>query len=175
MPKSIGKKSRQSPSVERQLALALVALIEDVKAIPGDIQTTSVIEVLKKSTVAAQKVLDANGYSNLESVESRVIRIEADIAEAVRAQDGARLARLGAELDRAKSGKPPLATEKKPRKKKVEHTTAPPAEPTERKTRKRREAVDGVMCKCNVCDWVGVSTVGSACPVDGYLVVAQEG
>lgn len=175
MPKTNGKKSRQSPSVERQLALALVAIIE---VVPGGNLDDPGIAERQAAIINAKKILKDAGYEGLESTPTRVKRIQAEIAKALADKNYDALAKLGQEMKRAEAGKPPLATEKKPRKKKVEPTTArPPTEPAERKTRKRREAVDGVMCKCgNVdCDWAGISTVGSACPVDGYLVVAQEG
>jgi hypothetical protein len=184
MPKGTPKKSRQVPSVERQLALALVALIEDVKAIPDDIETTSVIQVLKKSTTAAQKVLDANGYGGLESIESRIIQIEADIIEAVKTQDGAKLSILGAALERAKKGLPPLATEKKPRKKKVEPadtaSTTPPAEKKKRGGKKDDKPalplgeIVPVQCVYPGCAWKGEAVVDSACPVCSSAVVAAE-
>lgn len=166
-------KKRQSPSVERQLALALVAVLEAIRRPSSD------ESLLTNAVDAAQAILEANGYSKLESIPTRVARIQGEIEKALETKNYDALPRLGQEMKRAEAGKPPLTTEKKaraPRKPKtLKPDTDSPAEPTERKTRKRREAVDGVMCKCNVCDWTGVSTVGSACPVDGYLVVAQEG
>lgn len=99
----------------------------------------------------AHAILKTHGYGDLESIPSRVARIQGEIEKALESKNYDALPRLGQEMKRAEAGKPPFATEKKPRKKKV---------------------------KCgNVdCDWKGgVAVIGSACPVDGYLVVAQEG
>jgi len=190
MPKTKTQKSRQSPSVERQLALALLRVIECLG--PMD-DLRSVIEArdggakfwadLETATNEAREVLKTNNYGELETIATRVKRIEADIAEAVRNQDGAKLAILGAALDRAKSGKPPLETEKKPRKKKAEPatTTDPPAE---KKTQKKKgEGKPGplplgeaVPCQCLYpgCGWEGSAIVDSACPVCSSAVVAVE-
>lgn len=153
-------KKRQSPSVERQLTLALVALLDTNAA--DDVAWT-------EARNAADQVLKDNGYAGLESIPTRVARIQGEIEKALETKNYDALPKLGQEMKRAEAGKPPLTTEKKtrtPRKPKtLKPNTDSLAEPTERKTRKRREVVDGV--KCNVCDWTGVSTVGSACPVDG--------
>lgn len=123
-----------------------------------------------------------NGYGKLESIETRVTRIEAEITEAVKAQDGAKLAILGAALDRAKSGKPPLETEKKPRKKKTE--TPATTTPAEKKPRKKKgegkpsplPLGEAVPCECIYpgCNWKGSAIVDSACPVCSSAVVAVE-
>lgn len=111
MAKTNGKK-RTSPSVERQLALALIAVIESAKGLDGNGDRELAV---RQAAAAGQELLKANGYADLESIPTRVKRIENEIAVAVAAQDGAKLAQLGAALDRAKKGLPPLATEKKPR------------------------------------------------------------
>lgn len=172
-------KKRQPPSVERQFALALVALIEAGAKTQGN----SEYELgFRQACAAAETLLKTNGYEGLESIPTRVARIQGEIEKALETKNYDALPRLGQEMKRAEAGKPPLATEKKPRKKKVEPATAttdPPAEKKKRGGKKGEPDLpeDGVPCKCgNVdCDWKGIAVIGSACPVDGYLVVAQEG
>jgi hypothetical protein len=182
MPKGTPKKSRQVPSVERQLALALVALIEDVYAM-HNVEADKAMEIPIK---IARDVLNANGYSDLKSIRSRVALIQARIAEAVEVNDGASLTQLGPALERAKKGLPPLATEKKPRKKKVEPadtaSTTPPAEKKKRGGKKDDKPAlplgEGVPIQCLSCPWEGVGTADSKCPECGDVValdVTDEG
>jgi hypothetical protein len=182
MPKGTPKKSRQVPSVERQLALALVALIEDVYAM-HNVEADKAMEIPIK---IARDVLNANGYSDLKSIRSRVALIQARIAEAVEVNDGASLTQLGPALERAKKGLPPLAPEKKPRKKKVEpaDAAAPTTPPVEKKPRKKKGAdetaalplgeIVPVQCVYPGCAWKGVAVVDSACPVCASAVIAAE-
>lgn len=172
MTKTTPKRSRQVPSVERQLALALVGVLECIGMVDVVKEQPGYSE-MEASLTEAIRILDANGYKDLESISSRVRRIEADIAEAVRYQNGAKLAKLGAELDRAKAGKPPLATEKKPKKK-----TDPPAEKKDRKKKDDPALPLGeVPCQCVYpgCAWSGIGVPDSACPVCSSAVVAVEG
>lgn len=113
---------RQSPSIERQLALALVAVLEA----SGDETAMDI------AATDARAILKTHGYDNLESIPTRVKRIETEIGEALKAQDGAKLGQLGAALDRAKKGLPPLATEKKT-----------PQSLKPRKARKKKDAAPG--------------------------------
>lgn len=122
---------RQSPSVERQLALALVAVIERVDLV-NEAAGADDFTQLHRSAGEARTVLSANGYENLESIPTRVKRIETEIGAALKAQDGAKLARLGAALDRAKKGLPPLVSEKKT-----------PQSPKPRKARKKKDTETG--------------------------------
>lgn len=117
---------RQSPSVERQLALTLLRVIECAGMLD---EGATGKEALMLAVDAAIPILDANGYKNMESIPTRVKRIETEIGEALKAQDGAKLAQLGAALDRAKKGLPPLASEKKT-----------PQAPKPRKARKKKDA-----------------------------------
>lgn len=166
MTKTTPKRSRQVPSVERQLALALVGVLECIGMVDVVKEQPGYSE-MEASLTEAIRILGVNGYKDLESISSRVRRIEADIAEAVKSQDGAKLARLGAELDRAKAGKPPLATEKKPKKK-----TDPPAEKKDRKKKDDSALPLGevVPVQCLSCPWEGTGTADSKCPECGNVV-----
>lgn len=121
-------KNRKSPSVERQLALSLLRLIECAGAVEVTDDKQEALADLGVAIKSSIAVLDANGYADMESIPTRVKRIEAAIAEALKVQDGAKLAQLGAALDRAKAGKPPLTAEKKT-----------PSTPKTRKPRKQKE------------------------------------
>lgn len=182
MTKTTPKKSRQVPSVERQIALALLRVIECLSPIE-DLRSlicaeasgsgTKFMAELETATSEAREVLKANNYGGLETIAARVKRIEDEIEVALKARDGAKLAILGAALDRAKAGKPPLATEKKPKKK-----TDPPAEKKDRKKKDDPALPLGeVPCQCAYpgCAWSGVAVPDSACPVCSSAVVAVEG
>jgi len=131
MAKANGKK-RQSPSVERKLALALVALLEDISLI----HIGEVVSATENSDRAAREVLKANGYEDLESIPRRVARIEAEMKAALEAHDGTKLGQLGPALERAKKGLPPLPTEKKTRAPRKAKTPKPEA--AEKKSRKKK-------------------------------------
>lgn len=188
MPKTNGKK-RQSPSVERQLALVVVRMIEclsgmddmraRIEAIP---EGAKMFADLGTAVDEARQILTVSGYSNLESIAGRVARIQDAIAEALRAQDGAKLAQLGAALDRAKKGLPPLTTEKTPRTpRKPKMPKTPPAEPKEKKSSKKSGKsnplpIGDVPCHCEFtgCTWKGVAVPDSPCPVCSSGVVADK-
>jgi len=163
--KSNGKK-RQSPSVERQLALAPVAVIEAAKELNGNDDRQINVRV---ACAKGQDLLNANSYGALQSIESRVIRIKAEIDTALEAEDFDALARLGKEMKRDKKGLPPLTTEKKPK-----------AALTQKKPRKKKgnnpSPEEEVPCHCGFseCVWKGVAVPGSACPVCSSGVVADE-
>ena len=167
MSKTNGKK-RTVPSVERQLALALVAVLEAVETDERLATPPQNTDSIDNPVFNARAILKTHGYDDLESIPTRVKRIEAEIAEALTAQDGAKLAQLGAALDRAKKGLPPLPTEKKaraPRKAKTE--------PASRKPRQKKLG-EGVATVCPSCKWTGNEVPGSACP-DCGAALATEG
>lgn len=160
MGKQNGKK-RQSPSVERQLALALVAILDDLKSMNTDLA----------SEYPARELLKANGYGDLESIPTRVAAITEQINAAVSSGDGKALALLGPALERAKKGLPPLATEKKPRTKKP--TTTEAGEKKKRGGKKGETPSllpEGVPVQCLSCPWEGVGTPDSKCPECGHVV-----
>lgn len=181
---SNGKK-RQSPSVERQLALALVRVIEclggmddlreRITAVP---EGAKLFAELGTATDEARQVLTITGYADLESIANRVARIQDDIAEALRVQDGAKLAQLGAALDRAKKGLPPLPTEKKPRAPRKAKTPKPVSTAAAvTKPRKKKSDTDNALplgeavpVQCLSCPWEGVGSADSKCPKCGNVV-----
>lgn len=120
------KRPRQSPSVERQIALALVRVIEcviDVEQYRGELEKLSNGEAnpdfesacdnRKLALEEAHKVLEANGYGDLESIQSRVAAINDQLNAAFSLRDGKAIVKLGVELERAKTGRPPVAQPKK--------------------------------------------------------------
>lgn len=132
-----GKRKRQSPSVERQIALALVRVIEcvqKVEKLAGDqLAGNTTIEFdqarvdLKHSFEEAHAVLTANGYGDLESIQSRVDALENQLKSAFSLRDGKAITRLGAELERARTGRPPIAQPKKAKAPKETKTNNQPA------------------------------------------------
>src|SRR5712664_2306306 len=106
MPKSNGKK-RQSPSVERQLALAFLRVIECAGLVEVSDKTQTALSELQTAITDGIQLLDANGYKDLETITTRVKRIKDEMALALEADDGAKLAQLGPALERAKRGLPP--------------------------------------------------------------------
>lgn len=133
---------RLSPSVERQIALALVRVIECVIAADLLEREVSQADALEEKTAKtalydqalidrkvaldeAKQVLTLNNYGDLESIASRVAALENQLTAAISLRDGKEISRLGAALDRAKAGKPPIvvaekktkpaSTERKPR------------------------------------------------------------
>ena len=113
-PKKNGKK-RKSPSVERQIALALVAVI-DAALTPPDPEGINLLDI---AITDAQAILKTHGYEDLESIPARTQRLKAEIDMALKSEDFDALTRLGQEMKRAKKGLPPLTTEKKPAEKKT--------------------------------------------------------
>lgn len=101
-----GKKSKERATVsrERRLALALAEVL--------DLAT-------EKESGADERVIGAHvlladlGYSNLESVSSRVKYLNEQLTVAIAAGDGKEIARLGVELQRAQQGKEPTAVKVK--------------------------------------------------------------
>ena len=128
-----GKRKRQSPSVERQIALALVRVIEcvvqaeilgqELKNGDSSPQYEQAQIDRKQSIDEARKILEVNGYAELESIASRVAALENQLTAAISMRDGKAVARLGAELERAKTGRPPIASPKKTRVGKPASTT----------------------------------------------------
>lgn len=170
--KTNGKRTRQSPSVERQIALALVAVLD---GIPDE-----TISTLSGPVIEARKVLKACGYEDLESIPIRVARIEGQIEEALKTKNYDALPRLGQEMKRAEKGLPPLTVEKKPRKPRTPKTAA--AEPAEKKSRKKKSKdepaplpVGQASYKCIYpgCAWAGPAPADLVCPVCGTEVVAD--
>lgn len=93
---------------ERRLALALRAVLDQTDAPDG---TGSAFE-------DANNLLSELGYGDLESIPKRVAALNAQLKSAVEAGDGATIAALGLELERANKGLPP----------KVAATVSEPAE-----------------------------------------------
>lgn len=127
---------RQSPSRERLLALALVRIIECVRTVrtmsesstaPPSAEYEAALLMVDESVEQAQRVLGDNGYGNLESIATRVAALDLQMQAAIDLKQYKDFAPLGAALERAKRGLPPLTiTEKKskpatvePRKPKV--------------------------------------------------------
>lgn len=142
---------RQSPSRERLLALALVRLKECVLAVEraqmnlDNLRATNAdaeqlqaelekAETDRKEAIEqAEKCLADNDYAELESIATRVKRIEDEMKAALEVHDGTKLGQLGPALERAKRGLPPLTvTEKKPKV------------PTERKPRTAKKVAETI-------------------------------
>lgn len=150
MTKTAEKKTRKPPSVERQLALALVSLIETI----ADGSSTGNDE-LDVAATDAKAILKTHGYGELESIPARVARLEGEIEKALERKDYDALPKLGQEMKRAMAGKPPLEAEKEPR-------AIPKA-----KTDKAAPKTETVAVKCSydgVCNYTGEGIVGSPCP-----------
>lgn len=99
--KTTKKKSpRRQLSGERTLALELVELIESC-------QTGDNVKITA-ATGKANDTLKALGYDGLESIASRVAKVEAQLQAAIKGLDGKEVARLGAELSRAQRGLSPI-------------------------------------------------------------------
>lgn len=92
-------KERATVSRERRLALALRAVLDAVGRdtdVSGDVSVTE-----------AYNTLDGLGYKDLEGIPKQVTRLNDALKIAVENGDGKEIARLGLELERAKSGKLP--------------------------------------------------------------------
>lgn len=157
---------RQVPSVERQLALALVAVLNEIRRPSADDDS------LTNAVDAAQTILEANGYAKLESIASRVNRIEGLIEQAYEKKEFAVIAPLAAELERAKKGLSPLAGKKK----KAEPTAPKPARASRKSSKGDAPDPATVPVKCNysICQWKGEGVVGSPCPECEAPLVAVE-
>lgn len=115
MTKASRKKSpRRQVSGERMIALALVEVIEGHQAVISGTEGAS--SKFQSALDNAKKVLSDHGYEGLESISSRVSKLETEIAAAVKARDGKEIARLGAELNRAERGLPPITKAKAEKK-----------------------------------------------------------
>lgn len=82
---------------ERRLALALRAVLDE----------NDTDNPLSKGEEAAQALLTELGYGDLESVTTRVTRLNDALKVAVEAGDGKLISELGLALERAKAGLPP--------------------------------------------------------------------
>lgn len=82
---------------------------------------TKFLAALETATGEAQKVLADNGYGELESIATRVAALDLQMQAAIDLKQYKDFAPLGAALERAKRGLPPLTvTEKKSKSATVE-------------------------------------------------------
>lgn len=95
-------KERASVSRERRLALALRAVLD--ATMDASVDAEQAPEIKEVFTGALTTLTDL-GYSTLEGIPKRVARLNAELKAAVESGDGKEIARLGLELERAKSGK----------------------------------------------------------------------
>lgn len=116
------KKKKRDVSRERTIALALVEVIELVST------DDELPEAVRESINSAKSILETHGYKGLESIASRVAKLETAINAAVVVRNGKEIARLGAELNRAQRGLSPIAK----------------AVPAVKKARKKKEKANGV-------------------------------
>lgn len=100
---------RASVSRERRLALALRALLDGLEDVEMTAREGTNLEAVTEAEQSAMELLTEFGHGDVESIPRRVATVNDAITKAVAAGDGAELSRLGAELARAKAGKPPLA------------------------------------------------------------------
>ncbi len=107
----ITTKTKRAVSGERSIALALVEILETWRD-----RDTADDTAMGAAINSAGQLLVGMGYAGLESISSRVSKIETAIAEAVAAGNGKEVSRLGAELERAKKGHPPIARKAKTEK-----------------------------------------------------------
>ncbi len=108
--------NRASTSRERKLALALRAVLDAWDDNAADATNE---EDMDAASTHALAVLKEFGYSTLEGIPKRLARLNEQLATALTAGDGKEIARLGLELERAKTGKPsvtPVAVVVKVRK-----------------------------------------------------------
>lgn len=124
------KKKRRELSGERAIALALVEVIELV------LKEDELPEAVRQSVDSAWEVLKAHGYSGLESISSRVAKLETALHAAIEKRDGKEIARLGAELNRAQRGLSPIG--------KVVPAVKKPRKPREKKANGEPTALSGL-------------------------------
>lgn len=93
--KKVETKERAAVGRERRLALALAAVADEAAE----------KNVALESVQAANELLSEMGYGQLESIQKRLNRINEELTAAVAAGDGAKIAELGKELQKAQSGK----------------------------------------------------------------------
>lgn len=114
------KKRKRDVSRERTIALALVEVIENYQTFEAGSG-----DEMDNAITSAKSILDSHGYKGLESISSRVAKLETAINAAVVDRNGKEIARLGAELNRAQRGLPPIAKAKEPAVKKRKKKGAP--------------------------------------------------
>lgn len=90
----VEKKERAAVGRERRLALVLRAVLDE-----WDEGRES------ESSVAAVTVLSDLGYGSLQSIPTLVLRLEAELAQAVESKNYTRVSELGKELEKAREGK----------------------------------------------------------------------
>lgn len=95
-------KERAAVGRERRLALALQAVLDATEKM---VLISSTDEPLSFAVIEATKLLDSLGYAGIESTAKRVARINEELNTAIAAGDGARIAELGKELQKAQAGK----------------------------------------------------------------------
>ena len=105
--KSTEARTKAAVGRERRLALALRAVL-DAAADTGAMEQVDNAEgVLMRVEEDAIKLLVELGYSDLESIPTRVARLNDALKQAMDSGDGKLIAQLGEELDRAQRGLPP--------------------------------------------------------------------
>ena len=92
---------------ERKLALALRALLDSLENRIVGGEAESEVTDAEQGAIA---LLTELGYKDLESIPKRVAALNAQLKSAVEAGDGATIAALGLELERANKGLPPKTT-----------------------------------------------------------------
>lgn len=100
--KKAENKERAAVGRERRLALALVGLMDAYSDVPSPDKSRDTIE---EAETTAQTLLTELGYQDVESTAKRLVRINEELTEAIAAGDGARIAELGKELQKAQAGK----------------------------------------------------------------------
>lgn len=130
--KKAAKRERSSTSRERRLALALRAIL-DAAADSND-------DAKRDALADAGDLLHELGYGEMVGIPKRVAALNEQLTAALSIGDGKEIARLGLELERAKTGKPPLAANK--------NNNAP-----ERKPSQKRKAETGTAVVRKVDPW----------------------
>ncbi len=88
-------------------------ILGEQAATESNAENAKVLEDLEISINEARRVLTANGYGDLQSIALRVAALENQLTAAISMRDGKEISRLGAALDRAKKGLPPLTVVEK--------------------------------------------------------------
>ena len=104
MAKAKAKESKERAAVgrERRLALALAAVMDAYSEIPSPEEHRDAVE---EAETSATELLNELGYNGIESIPRRLARLEAELATALESKDYAKVAELGAELEKAKAGR----------------------------------------------------------------------
>src|SRR4051812_6664272 len=92
------KSKRREMSGERRIALALVEVIETYHT---EANGGTPSKSLNDAIAQADAVLEAQGFAGLESISSRVAKINEQLTAAIKGFDGKEVQRLGRELERA--------------------------------------------------------------------------